>query len=139
MEARARVALAIGGGYLLGRTKKMRLAITLGSMVAGRKMSGPEGLVSQGLEMLRTAPEFEDLRGDLRQRLLEAGRSAALASAGNAVGRLTERVNGAGQKQLGNALDDDEQDDDVEDEYDDDLVDDEDDCDARRRGRRRGR
>jgi len=129
VEARARVALAIGGGYLLGRTKKMRLALTIGSMVAGKKMSGPEGLVSQGLEMLRTAPEFEDLRGDLRQRLMEAGRSAALASAGNAVGRLTDRVNGAGRKELDSAkgvvddttddLDDELEDDEFEDEYDD--------------------
>src|SRR6476646_3659075 len=116
MEARARVALAVGGGYLLGRTKKMKLALTLAGMAAGKRMTGPSGLVSQGLELLRTAPELEGLRGDMRQKLIEAGRTAALSGATNAVGRMTDRVNRVPALDAG--LVDDEYDED-EDEYDD--------------------
>jgi hypothetical protein len=31
-----RVALGVAGGYLLGRTKKMKLALMLGGMIASR-------------------------------------------------------------------------------------------------------
>ena len=36
MNATARIAAAVAGGYLLGRTKKLKLAITVGSMLAGQ-------------------------------------------------------------------------------------------------------
>ena len=132
MEARARIALAIGGGYLLGRTKKMRLALTLGGLAAGKNMSGPEGLVSQGFELLRNAPEFEDLRGDMRQRVLDAARTAALTATGNAIGRVTQKVNGRaalGESEEGDGSDEDYDDDYSEDEYEDSEGESEDDAD----------
>jgi hypothetical protein len=35
-----RVALGVAGGYFLGRTKKMKLAMMLGGMAAGRQAGG---------------------------------------------------------------------------------------------------
>ena len=35
MSAAGKVVLGVAGGYVLGRSKKMKLAITLGSMLAG--------------------------------------------------------------------------------------------------------
>lgn len=94
MKSRAYLALAVGGGYLLGRTKKLKLAMTVAGLAAGRRLVGPGGLVTRGVETLRSAPEFEDMRGQVQERLVSAGRMAALTTASNAVGRITARVNG---------------------------------------------
>ena len=48
MEYAARVALGVAGGYFLGRTKKMKLALMLASTAAGRKAGGPAALLGQG-------------------------------------------------------------------------------------------
>ena len=41
MNCAARIALGVAGGYLLGRTKKAKLALTFAGMAAGRKAGGP--------------------------------------------------------------------------------------------------
>jgi hypothetical protein len=90
METRVRLALAVGGGYLLGRTKKLKLALSVGSLVAGRKLSDPNVLLGQGIEMLRSNPEFDQLR----ERVLGAGKSAAIAAASSQMDRATKRIGG---------------------------------------------
>ena len=37
MKCGARVAIGVAGGYFLGRTKKMKLALMLAGMAAGRR------------------------------------------------------------------------------------------------------
>lgn len=87
--AAARIAFAVGGGYLLGRTKKLRLAITVGSYLAGRRRNGVGGgVVEQGLSVLRESPEFDRLRS----QLTGAGRTAALSAATRSLARVTERI-----------------------------------------------
>jgi hypothetical protein len=86
------VALGVAGGYLLGRTKKMKLALMLGGMAAGRRAGGPGELLSRGTKLLETSPELSRLVGDVRGRLLEAGKGAALAVATRQVEALTDRV-----------------------------------------------
>lgn len=93
MKSRTGVALAVGGGYLLGRTKKLKLAMTVAGLAAGRRLAGTDGLISRGFETLRSAPEFEGVRGQVQKSLVSAGRTAALTTASNAVGRITARVN----------------------------------------------
>ena len=34
----SKIGLGVAAGYLLGRTKKMKLAITVGSMLAGQRI-----------------------------------------------------------------------------------------------------
>src|SRR3954453_22916431 len=92
MQGAARMALGVGGGYLLGRTKKLKLAITLGSMVAGKKMSGPSGLLGQGVDLLRQSPEFDRLR----EQLMGAGRSAAMTAATSSLARVSDRIESRG-------------------------------------------
>ena len=91
MDARARTGLAVAGGYLLGRTKKAKLALTFAGLMAGRKLNGAGGLLGQGAELLRS-PEFEQLRDDVRGRLMGAGKSAALATASKTMQRATARL-----------------------------------------------
>jgi len=88
----ARVALGVIGGYFLGRTKKMKLAMMLGGMAAGRKAGGPGELLRTGSKLLNSSPELARLTEEVRGRLLEAGKGAALAVAARQVESLTDRV-----------------------------------------------
>ena len=48
MKCGARVALGVAGGYFLGRTNKMKLALMLSGMAAGRQAGGPGQILAQG-------------------------------------------------------------------------------------------
>jgi hypothetical protein len=87
-----RVAIGVAGGYFLGRTKKMKLALMLGGMAAGRSAGGPGELLGRGTKLLNSSPELARLTDVLRGRLLEAGKGAALAAATRQVESFTDRV-----------------------------------------------
>lgn len=91
MKCAARVALGIAGGYFLGRTKKLKLALMLGGMAAGRR-GGAGELLSQGSKLLKNSPELAKLTDELRGRLIEAGKGAAVAVAARQVESLADRV-----------------------------------------------
>jgi hypothetical protein len=88
----ARVAVGVVAGYFLGRTKKMKLAMMLGGMAAGRRAGGPGDLLKTGTKLLNSSPELARLTDEVRGRLLEAGKGAALAVAARQVESLTDRV-----------------------------------------------
>lgn len=92
MKCGARVALGVVGGYFLGRTRKAKLALALGGMAMGRRAGGPAGLLAQGSKLLGSSPELSRLTDEVRGRLLEAGKGAALAVAARQVESLTDRV-----------------------------------------------
>ena len=92
MKCGARVALGIAGGYFLGRTKKMKLALMLGGMAAGRRAGGPGQLLAQGTKLLGQSPELGRLTDEIRGRLLEAGKGAAVAVVTRQVEALTDRL-----------------------------------------------
>src|SRR5829696_5117804 len=92
VKCAARVALGVAGGYLLGRTKKLKFAMMLGGMAAGRRAGGPGQLLAQGTKLLGQSPELARLTDELRGRLLEAGKGAAVAVATRQVENLAERM-----------------------------------------------
>jgi hypothetical protein len=92
MKCGARIALGVAGGYLLGRTKKMKLALMVGGLAAGRKAGGPGQLLAQGTKLLGQSADVARLTDEVRGRLLEAGKAAAVAVATRQVEALTERV-----------------------------------------------
>jgi hypothetical protein len=92
MKCGARVALGVAGGYFLGRTKKMKLAMMLGGMAAGRQAGGPRELLAMGSKLLDQSQELSKLTDEVRGRLLQAGKGAALAVAARQVEALTDRV-----------------------------------------------
>ena len=92
MKCGARIALGVAGGYFLGRTKKMKLALMLGGMAAGRQTGGPAQLLQQGAKLLGQSPELGRLTDEIRGRLLEAGKGAAVAVATRQVEALTDRL-----------------------------------------------
>ncbi|MEU7760525.1 MULTISPECIES: hypothetical protein [Micromonospora] len=94
MKSGSRVAFAVGFGYLLGRRKKMRTALTLAAAVAaGRASRRPGGLKQLGADLMAANPQLRNL-GGLAPPLVAAGRAAATAAAGNGIdaigGRLRE-------------------------------------------------
>ncbi len=139
----AKIGLGVAAGYLLGRTKKFKLAITVGSMLAGQRIAtNPQALMRQLGELAEKNPEFGKLQDRIRDEVFSAARSAAISVASD---RL-ESANRALTSGRGSREDDAEEDgyedeEPAEDEYDEDEYDDEDEERGRGRGRepRRGR
>lgn len=93
MIGASRIALAVGGGYLLGRTRKLKFAIVVGGAVTGRRLpTSPTQLLRMGAKVVAASPEFTRLSEAVRGRLLVAGRDAAIAAAGYQMELLTDRL-----------------------------------------------
>jgi hypothetical protein len=122
MNESAKVGVAVAGGYLLGRTKKAKLAITLGTWLLGKRLDlDPKELGKGALSQLAKRPEVAKLTGDVRGELMQAGRAAATAAMNSRLERLAEGLE-ARTERLRNrkSSQDDESDEDyAEDEYDD--------------------
>ena len=66
MSATSKIAVGVAAGYLLGRTKKLKLAITVGSMLAGKKLAtNPQALLAQGSELIEKNPELKKLQDQI--------------------------------------------------------------------------
>jgi len=93
MKDGVRIGMAVGLGYLLGRTRKGRLALMLvGVGATGRFGKGPAALVKQGVDVLGSSPEVKTLTETARGRLVEAGKAAAVSAVSNRVGTLTGKI-----------------------------------------------
>lgn len=93
MSRSTRIVLAAGGGYLLGRTKKLRFALMIGGAVTGRTFpTSATDLVRIGVRYAASAPELARLRSAVRHGLLVAGGQAFIAAAGHQMEALTERM-----------------------------------------------
>ncbi|WDV33147.1 hypothetical protein OIM90_23090 [Streptomyces sp. AD16] len=76
------LATAVAAGYALGRTRKAKLALTVGTYLAGRRFKlSPQELVTEGVNRLRETPQFNALSDQVRGDLLTAGRTALTAAA----------------------------------------------------------
>ena len=90
-----KVALAVGAGYLLGRTRKMRVALMLAAAgITGKFPGSPTQLVAHGLKSLGASADVSQLSQQLRGELLDAARAAALAAATHQVDALNDRLQG---------------------------------------------
>ena len=88
-----RIAAAVIGGYLLGRTKKMKLAIMVGGALMGKKIpTDPTQLLELAGSMVEKSPELQRLDTAVRGRLMEAGKDAALAVASSRMEALTDNL-----------------------------------------------
>ncbi|MCZ4507359.1 hypothetical protein O3Q52_03880 [Streptomyces sp. ActVer] len=83
------VALALAGGYFLGRAHKMRWALALAGMAAGSRLRpGGGGAATKLLK----SPEINKLTQTVRNELLSAGKTAAVAAAGSRIDSLSDRM-----------------------------------------------
>ncbi|MFL9653114.1 hypothetical protein ACJ7VE_05265 [Streptomyces sp. PB17] len=108
-DSRTAMAAAVAGGYLLGRTKKAKLAFAVGSYLVGRRVGlSPGQVLGQGLGSLQRAPQFQELSDQVRGELMAAGRAAVTAAANRRLTGLadslrerTDALAGAGRRDDG--------------------------------------
>ncbi|MFC8195440.1 DNA primase [Streptomyces sp. NPDC057298] len=140
------LGLAVGAGYVLGRTKKMKLAFAVGTMVAGKRMQlSPRALADLVSQQLQNNPQFKEIGDQLRQDLRGVGKAASGALVERQITGLADRLHGRTsqvQDQLAGVVPDAvpdvpgarkkkrRQDEEPEDEYDEDEYEDEPDDDS---------
>ena len=92
MISRTRLACGVAIGYVLGRTRKMRLAL----MIAGATgvAGSPRQLVERGVKQLASVPEVGKLTTIARGQLLDAAKTAAMTAASSRIDALNERLQG---------------------------------------------
>lgn len=62
----------------MGRTKKLRLAVSLAGMLAGKKLASNRELLAQGAELIENTPQLKELQGQLTGRLVDVAKEAAI-------------------------------------------------------------
>ncbi|MFF1655804.1 DNA primase [Streptomyces sp. NPDC058255] len=89
------LGLAVGAGYVLGRTKKMKLAFAVGTMVAGKRMHlSPRALADLVAGQLRDNPQFKEIGDQLREDLRGVGKAASGALVERQIEGLADRLHG---------------------------------------------
>ncbi|CAM5686009.1 Histone protein OS=Streptomyces chartreusis OX=1969 GN=CP983_42980 PE=4 SV=1 [Streptomyces chartreusis] len=92
-QAKLALAAALVGGYVLGRTKKGRLALTVATYLAGRRFGlEPRQLAAEGMRRLGEVPQVAELQEQLRGEVLEAGRKAVTAAADRGIATLADTL-----------------------------------------------
>ncbi|MFF8938237.1 DNA primase [Streptomyces paradoxus] len=89
------LGLAVGAGYLLGRTKKLKMAMAVGGLVAGKKMNLSPRMVAELLQQqLRNNPQFKEIGDQLREDLRGVGKAASGAMVERQLDALSDRLHG---------------------------------------------
>ncbi|WP_405649738.1 DNA primase [Streptomyces sp. NBC_00019] len=89
------LGLAVGAGYVLGRTKKMKLAFAVGTLVAGKRMQlSPRALADLVSGQLRDNPQFKEIGDQLREDLRGVGKAASGAMVERQIDAIADRLHG---------------------------------------------
>ncbi|UOB09184.1 DNA primase [Streptomyces sp. HP-A2021] len=92
---RVGLGLAIGAGYLLGRTKKLKMAMAVGGLVAGKKMNlSPRMVADLVQQQLRNNPQFKEIGDQLREDLRGVGKAASGAMVERQLDAVANRLHG---------------------------------------------
>ncbi|MFE5186485.1 DNA primase [Streptomyces sp. NPDC056628] len=92
---RVGLGLAIGAGYVLGRTKKAKMALAVGGFVAGKKLNlTPKALAELVTTQLAGNPQFKEIGDQLRQDLRGVGKAASGALVERQIEALADRLHG---------------------------------------------
>src|SRR5690606_39798737 len=94
MAMGSKVFLAVAAGYALGRTRKMKLAITIAGLLAGRRIAtDAKELLRQSVHYLESSPELQSALQQLRGQLVDAGKAVATARSEEHTSELQSREN----------------------------------------------
>ncbi|PWI14324.1 DNA primase [Streptomyces sp. Act143] len=92
---RVGLGLAVGAGYVLGRTKKLKMAFAVGTLVAGKRMQlSPRALADLVSGQLRNNPQFKEIGDQLREDLRGVGKAASGAMVERQIDALADRLHG---------------------------------------------
>lgn len=98
---RTAIAAAVAGGYVLGRTRKAKMAFAIGTFLAGRRFGlTPAALAAEGLRQLRESPQLAGLREQISGDLLDAARAAASTSADRRFTAFADTLRERGREDL---------------------------------------
>ncbi|MDX3606283.1 hypothetical protein PV702_07330 [Streptomyces sp. FL06-04B] len=89
MTKNAKIGAALVGGYLLGRTKKAKLALGFGMFLLGKKIDLDPRQIGR---MLADSPALGSLNDQVRKELVEATRTAATKAVTQRAGSLADSL-----------------------------------------------
>ncbi|MFD7013317.1 DNA primase [Streptomyces sp. NPDC059928] len=93
MNNRLGLGLAVGAGYLLGRTKKAKLAFGIGTLVMGKRLQlNPRALADFATAQLADNPQFKEIGDQLREDLRGVGKAATGALLNRQIEGLADRL-----------------------------------------------
>ena len=92
MKQGPQIATAVAIGYVLGRSRKMKLALMMGGLVLGQRMGDPKELLAKAGEAVARSDEVGELGSVLRDRLVDAAKTAAVAAASNKLDSLGDNL-----------------------------------------------
>lgn len=93
MNNKMKITGLILAGYMLGRTKKLGLALTIASSVAGSTaVKNRDSLIGGLKEFADSSPELKNLQEKVTGRLADSGKGAAKAVAAKGVDQLSARL-----------------------------------------------
>ena len=126
MTGKGQMALAVGAGYMLGRTHKMKLALMLaGAGASSRFPSGSLGVLGQAGKLLADSPEVAKLGETVRKELMNAAKTAAVTAASHRIDSLNSRLQSGGDEAAGGKRSKRRSREELEDDYDDEYTEDE--------------
>ncbi|MEI7034735.1 hypothetical protein [Streptomyces pratensis] len=89
MTQNVKIGTALVGGYLLGRTKKAKLAIGFGTFLLGRRFDLDPRRIGR---MLADSPVMGSLNDQVRKELVDATRTAATKAVTQRAGGLADSL-----------------------------------------------
>jgi hypothetical protein len=100
MNKASTVALAIGAGYLLGRKRRLRLALIVASAaatgrvgdVAAKALKGGGSAATSSEALGKLSPELSKVMGTMRGELADAGKAAVQAAVASRIESLTDSL-----------------------------------------------
>lgn len=97
MNARVKVTGLILGGYLLGRSKKLKLAMTIAGTAAGTTLMQKRHQVKDQVtgtvgQVTDSSPELKSLQEKVTGRLADSGRGAARAMAAKGIDQVGQKL-----------------------------------------------
>ncbi|MFJ8535298.1 DNA primase [Streptomyces sp. NPDC093591] len=92
---RAGLGLAVGAGYVLGRTRKLKMAVAVGTLVAGKRMHlSPRAITDAVSQQLQNNPQLKEIGDQLREDLRGVGGAASGALVERRLDALADRLHG---------------------------------------------
>ncbi|MFE3185468.1 DNA primase [Streptomyces violascens] len=93
MNNRLGLGLAVGAGYLLGRTKKAKLAFGIGTLVMGKRLQlSPRAIADFAAAQLADNPQFKEIGDQLREDLRGVGKAATGALLNRQIEGIADRL-----------------------------------------------
>jgi hypothetical protein len=87
------LAAAIAGGYLLGRTKKAKIAFAVATYLAGRRFSlNPQEIIAQSARKIGESPQVGQLGEQVRHELVDALKTAVSSAANNKLNSFADAL-----------------------------------------------